>query len=80
MKVSDYMEINEAKVAENTAKDLTLEKQIDDVIEVLGELKHAVANDYGISRYATLCTKSMIALERVRMNTLLTHGVKVEEE
>lgn len=80
MKVSDYMEINEAKVAENTARDLTLEKQIDDVIEVLGELKHAIAKDYGIDRYATLCVKSIIAFERVRINVLLTYGKKEEEE
>lgn len=70
------MEINEAKVAENTAKDLTLEKQIDDVIEILGEIKHAVANDYGIDRYVTLCTKGLIAFERVS----LFYGKKEEEE
>lgn len=74
------MEINEAKVAENTARDLTLEKQIDDVIEVLGELKHAVANDYGIDRYLTLCAKSLIAFERVRFNLLLTYRLGLMEE
>ena len=74
------MEINEAKVAENTARDLTLEKQIDDVIEVLGELKHAVANDYGKDRYVILCEKSLIAFDRVRKTVFFTYSKKEEEE